>query len=1091
MVNPPAAAAAAAAAGVGGNTGAIGAGMKPAGGGKDGGRGGGGGGREFGGMGNGRQINSGWNPTHWFCCCYYYLCCYMGSSGGAHGGDTGTAYAINKQTGFNKKPTWYESTSSAVCGAVGCRCFFRPNTVVPIRPCGMCFEDGAKKRICCNAMFCDHCYTKDKCCPNCGTTTKQEKLTGATYTLPLYSEHEECRVCLEPGLKRPCCSNYYCDECFYSSKTCRACGTPIGDKHIRRLFRGINISIMFGWAFTIFTIIVAVVCVAVVVANVIETPETLSGYKCNGFFRSCDLNVCVDMPQSVANGSESLPPLSRWTYCDLDSYAKLEAQACVFDKQLYAATDGMMGYDICKSSFQPGVYVFEDGFENWENSTWQSNQMKSARWASIINGDAANYCGACSGKKALVFTGGLVVQQRYAETQDVELSTGGWIEYDLLISPGGWDVTRPRCPTNYKGDVFTQYSVDGGSSWNSMNFYKSASYRSEHFFHDKFEIKFSAPKIRFRFYEPLFSVSEDAWALDNVRVFRNQPSGWASEGDYMKNVATAQKEEEQAQCCFDTDACGTRLSEHAMSKCGAALPWYQAKHFQMRDAEVVILLVVFVNLLKFLYVSGKDLLVRKRFPFEDEFDDITHIDWIMRHVPVRFHPKKLQRSNFVANIHHLARLGSEAKKNLSDLDGVGERIKQQAELAEEKEAKRVERMERLKKKIEKREQYLKMKTNRYAKQAAAELQKEIDTDVDEVEEAKQVEVDHTKFGTGIMTTDVDKIKRSEMSMLRVAFDLKFSNERYIFAGALLGSFVILIIALISVTKYYVVSKTLSPFNAYTSELTVTSFGFNFLAIVCDWKEIFWTLKFAVPVLREKSRLDMITIDRSDETNSLFVGPYTIPMEEILSVNPFTRAFALAVGVAYFLGAFPWNVLSLILRNAYLEYQSMLVVTPIFGAITILRAILGPGIFVKIAFACSFYYSCDKGKRELIGIACQATRTRLAALHGALVFTLLAVLIVAAFAAGFIGQAVATAFVCGAMYGGFTLITHNLPVHPYMQFTTFNQGVYLVLKRKEKCPCVYWGAYCTDMHEMQEMFLVYTTWDSRLVELVKKGNSNLY
>jgi hypothetical protein len=29
-----------------------------------------------------------------------------------------------------------------------------------------------------------------------------------------FSEHEECRVCLGPGLKRRCCGNYYCDDCY-------------------------------------------------------------------------------------------------------------------------------------------------------------------------------------------------------------------------------------------------------------------------------------------------------------------------------------------------------------------------------------------------------------------------------------------------------------------------------------------------------------------------------------------------------------------------------------------------------------------------------------------------------------------------------------------------------------------------------------------------------------------------------------------------------------------------------------------------------------------------------------------------------------
>jgi hypothetical protein len=961
----------------------------------------------------------------------------------------------------------------------------------------MCFEEGAKKRICCNAVFCDHCYTKDKTCPNCGTTTKQEKLTGATYTLPLYSEHEECRVCLEPGLKRTCCSNYYCDECYYASKACRSCGTPIGDKHVYRLLKGVNVSIILGWAATIFSIVVAVAFTVTIIANEVVTPVTLSGYKCYGFFRTCDLNVCIEMPKTVANGTESFPPLSQWKYCDIDSYAKLEAPACIFDRQLYDATDHMMGYDICVDTFTPGVYVFEDGFENWANETWQSNELKSALWANIVNGHANVYCGACpnGGAKSLAFNGGLEVQQRLAETKDLDLASGGWIEFEMLLAPIGWDVTRPYCKTNYNGDIHVEYSVDEGANWNVIGYYTASAYRSSDFFPIRYEINFNAPKIRFRFTQPSFSVNVDNWALDNVRVFRKQPPGWADQADYQVNMQQTLVEEEYAQCCFDTDWCQTRMSKHKMDQCGQTLPWYTMNEYQMRDAEIVLLIVVFISVLKFLYVSGKDILMRGRFPFHDEFDDLTRTDWIMKHIPARYRPRTLRTNSSVANIHHLARLGGEAKNNLSDVDGVGERIKMKAELEEEKETKRIERMNRLKKKVERREQYLKLSKNRFAVQAANELAKEIETEADEAAtEERSTEprrsIKGDQYGTGIMTTEVDKIKRSEMSMLRIAFDIKVSHERYIFALLLIGVLVVLIIALISVTSFYVVKKTIQAFGLVDSTMSITSFGFNFFALVCDCKEIFWTLKYAVPV-KDVSRLDMITVDRSDEVNALFVGPYTIPMQDIYSINNFTREWALVVVCAYFLGAFPWNILSLILRNVYLDFNSMRVVTPIFGGITVLRAILGPGIFVKIAFTCSYFYSWGMKKREMIGIACQAPRTRLAALHGAAIFTGIIILVVSAVAVNFIGEAIAIALVSGAMYGAFTELTYGLPIHPYMQFTTFSEGVYIELKRKEGCPCVYWCSYCTDMHEMQEVFVVYTTHDSRLVDLLKSGNANLY
>ena len=73
-----------------------------------------------------------------------------------------------------------------------------------------------------------NCYTKNEKCPNCHTATRKEKLTGATFQLKVFSEHEECRVCLEPGLSRRCCNNYYCDSCYYKLPTCRSCGSQVG-----------------------------------------------------------------------------------------------------------------------------------------------------------------------------------------------------------------------------------------------------------------------------------------------------------------------------------------------------------------------------------------------------------------------------------------------------------------------------------------------------------------------------------------------------------------------------------------------------------------------------------------------------------------------------------------------------------------------------------------------------------------------------------------------------------------------------------------------------------------------------------------------
>lgn len=165
----------------------------------------------------------------------------------------------------------------------------------PIKVCMMCFEPGALKRQCCNALYCDHCYVKNQKCPNCGVQTKQEKLTGATYQLKIFSEHEECRVCLDPGLKRRCCGNYYCDDCFYKSPTCRSCGTPVSKaRETSTNYFEFNdtmlVSVLIGWSVTVFVALISITFLAVVIFAETSAPVGISDYTCYGFFRDCGIS---------------------------------------------------------------------------------------------------------------------------------------------------------------------------------------------------------------------------------------------------------------------------------------------------------------------------------------------------------------------------------------------------------------------------------------------------------------------------------------------------------------------------------------------------------------------------------------------------------------------------------------------------------------------------------------------------------------------------------------------------------------------------------------------------------------------------------
>ena len=78
--------------------------------------------------------------------------------------------------------------------------------------------------------------------------------------------------------------------------------------------------------------------------NESQVKVLMSGYKCYGWWKTCTVDKCLDMPVSTALGDQPLPPLSTWRNCNyLTSEAKLISKACVYDQQLYDSTAGHLG----------------------------------------------------------------------------------------------------------------------------------------------------------------------------------------------------------------------------------------------------------------------------------------------------------------------------------------------------------------------------------------------------------------------------------------------------------------------------------------------------------------------------------------------------------------------------------------------------------------------------------------------------------------------------------------------------------------------------------------------------------------------------
>lgn len=960
--------------------------------------------------------------------------------------------------------------------------------------CSLCVEPGAKMRSCCRQLYCDHCYTKNRKCPYCDTPTRQEKMTGATYVVKAFSEHEECRTCLDPGVKRRCCGQYYCDECYYKLPLCRSCEAPVGK---RGAFSEAAVAefftVVLGWWITIFISASVAALFIVVLNSEIQTPVGIFGTKCNGFFRTCNYYFCDEQPDSVATAADAITPMTTWKHCDNSSTSKIEGWGCIFDQQLFDLTGSARGYEYCDSEFLNGIYIFEDTFDSWDNFTLNSNKMKTAKWDFINNGRSTPYCGSYienaaypkiySGPNSLQFSG---EQSRVAQSADLDLSSGGWLEAQYFVPPIAFDVSNPSCRTAYSGELYAEYSINGGITWTQMAKYSSWVYRTSKWEFIKVEFPPEAwtSKTRFRYEQRNFESSGDHIALDNIKVLRYLPKNWYSLDNFIQNINTVVTRLQKLQCCFDTDWCAKRYSPEVMSQTCNEFQWYQGNFFLLRSAELYILIVVIVNLLKQVYGAVQNYLMHKRLPFEDEYDDLMKFDRLLKLLPPKWRPRK-RLEDFAKNVHSSARLVADLKDQFDDGEAMGDFKKRKELLKKEREAEK-KRVKKLKKKLAKRQN----KKNFRASAEDAIVQDVEAPDSDEEEGKDEDEDGQAKYGAkDEIADDMDQFKRKNMAMLRVPFDTDISTP-WLQGWFYVTSFIFAVVALykISTTPYYNTYEKIEPGGAgYYTYVEFTSFGINLFAIICDFKEMYNVWKNVIPIRDEWTPL--ITIDMSEEINSLFIAQHSISLNDISESSTFSPAFVAINAFAYFIGSFPWCLISILVRNENMSYGTMRIISPALLIVMVSRAVLGPGFVIKVAFSLYYMFSVNYKTREAIGVTLQLPRTWYSMTNTALSFLIGAFIFGSTFAYSYLAYICAGAFVFGLIYGTITGCVHGLPIRPWMYLTTIRQGVWLRVKKKQKCPCVYWGAYCTEMHDADEIFIIFPTDDTKFLNLVK-GTNNL-
>lgn len=983
-----------------------------------------------------------------------------------------------------------------------------------VKICSLCIEPGGMKRPCCNALYCDHCYTKNEKCPNCGVPTRQEKLTGATFQMKIFSEHEECRVCLEPGLQRRCCNNYYCDSCYYKLPTCRSCGAQVGHVGDENKFFNFDQAALLtnclGWGVTVFLAFSVTAFLAVLIAAEVETPVGINDYHCYGFFRTCGMTKCIEMTQDEALGKDPLPALSDWKECDLSSPAKLIGKACPYDRLLYFQSDRTLGYDICSENFNEGIYVFEDTFEDWtDEESYTSSQMATARWHNVINGITSDFCGVgehFGRERSLSFQG---EAERYAETKDLDMTTGGRLQAELFLPPEGF--SDGFCRTAAIGKVRAEYSTDGGGTdgnWTLLKEYDPLFYRQKKFF----KVDLPLPEIgrtnqtRFRFIQPTFLEVADHWALDNVRVLRNLEDDWQTRAAFQRNLERANEEIQKAQCCLDTDWCARRFSESETEQCDD-FSWYDGENYLFRLSEIFLCITLLLNVLKFLYISGQDWNMKTRLPFQDEWLEFLNIPIVQRmykRLPLQCRPRKRTPDAFTHEIHESARMEEALRAEFNDEEGEGEMLKQQ-ETVEEERRKAEKRLKKAKKRLEERKKKKNFKSSvveDMVEEEAEEQKKAVESKVIETKkdgfrsvqtgEAASIAEVGSFAAADKIADDKDRFHRQNHAMLRVPFEVDESRRwRTIFGVSAIFVFSVIFLFELSYIKRYSITESVKAYGSsyLRSDLTISSEMLVLFAAVCDVKEIFYTLKYVIP-FRDKW-LPTVTLDLSDDVRSLVVANFVIPVAEIREYGAFTENYAIACMACYVGGVFPWCLFALLLREAVLQYSSMRIVTPLLGCIQVLRAVLGAGFILKIGVALSFLFDMNFKTRESMGVAFQTDATKYAALNTCLAATLLGVFIFSAAAFEWLLYVFLICFVGGAIYGAFTGCIHNLPIRPWMYITTLRGGIWMRVRKSQRCPCVYWGRYCTDLHNYEEVFMLFLTDEVKYMSLINGGMAALH
>lgn len=57
---------------------------------------------------------------------------------------------------------------------------------------------------------------------------------------------------------------------------------------------------------------------------------------------------------------------------------------------------------------------------------------------------------------------------------------------------------------------------------------------------------------------------------------------------------------------------------------------------------------------------------------------------------------------------------------------------------------------------------------------------------------------------------------------------------------------------------------------------------------------------------------------------------------------------------------------------------------------------------------------------------------------------------------------------------------------HVDITVLREGVWMRIGKRQRCPCLYWGKFCTNIHNYDEVFIIHTTDEIKFLTILKGG-----